>query len=55
MEGGFLEAHGDAGRHFYTGLGWKTEWLKELLEAILRLEQPYAHEDVSFAPAVDVC
>ena len=46
LERGFLEAYGDVGRHFYTGLGRKTKRLKESLEAILRLEQRYPHEDI---------
>jgi transposase len=46
LERGFLEAYGEVGRHFYTGLGRKTERLKESLEAILRLEQRYTHEDI---------
>jgi len=54
LERGFLEAYGDVGRHFYTGLGRKTERLKESLEAILRLEQRFAHEDVLAALEVAV-
>ncbi|MHC4736420.1 MAG: IS21 family transposase [Planctomycetota bacterium] len=46
LERGFLEAYGDVGRHFYTGLGRKTERLKAAMEAILRLERQYSHEDI---------
>ena len=46
MERGFLEAYGQVGRDFYSGLGRKTERLKEALEAILRLEQRYPHKDI---------
>jgi len=54
LERGFLEAYGEVGRHFYTGLGRKTERLKESLEAILRLEQRYPHEDILAALEVAV-
>jgi transposase len=52
LEKGFLEAYGDVGHHFYAGLGRKTERLKAALEAILRLEQRYPHEDI--VAALDV-
>lgn len=54
LEKGFLEAYGDVGRHFYAGLGRKTERLKASLETILRLEQRYPHEDIVAAIAVAV-
>jgi transposase len=54
LERGFLEAYGDVGRHFYTGLGRRTERLKESLQAILRLEQRYSHEDILGALEVAV-
>lgn len=54
LEGGFLEAYGDVGRHFYTGLGRKTQRLKEALQTILGLEQRYPHEDVLAALEVAV-
>jgi transposase len=46
LERGFLKAYGDVGRHFYAGLGRKTERLQHALETILRLEQQYPHEDI---------
>jgi transposase len=54
LENGFLEAYGDVGRHFYAGLGRKTERLKASLEAILRLERRYPHEDIVAAMEVAV-
>jgi transposase len=54
LERGFLEAYGQVGRHFYTGLGRKTERLKTALEAILRLERQYPHEDIVAALEVAV-
>ena len=54
LEKGFLEAYGDVGRHFYAGLGRKTERLKTSLEAILRLEQQYPHDDIVAAMTVAV-
>jgi hypothetical protein len=54
LERGFLEACGDVGRHFYTGLGRKTERLRTALEAILRLERQYPHEDILAALEVAV-
>jgi len=54
LERGFLEAYGQVGRHFYAGLGRKTERLKAALEAILRLERQYPHEDILAALEVAV-
>lgn len=54
LEKGFLEAYGQVGRHFYTGLGRKTERLKAAMEAILRLERQYPHEDIVAALEVAV-
>jgi transposase len=54
LEKGFLEAYGDVGDHFYAGLGRKTERLKASLEAILRLEQRYPHDDIVAAMTVTV-
>jgi transposase len=54
LEKGFLEAYGDVGRHFYAGLGRKTERLKTSLETILRLEQRYPHDDIVAAMTVAV-
>lgn len=54
LERGFLEAYGQVGRHFYTGLGRKTERLKAALEAILRLERQYPHQDIVAALEVAV-
>jgi transposase len=54
LERGFLEAYGRVGRHFYAGLGRKTERLKAALEAILRLERQYPHEDILAALQVAV-
>jgi transposase len=54
LERGFLEAYGRVGRHFYAGLGRKTERLKAALEAILRLERQYPHEDILAALEVAV-
>ena len=54
LERGFLEAYGPAGRHFYSGLGRKTEHLKSALEAILRLERRYPHQDIVAALEVAV-
>jgi transposase len=54
LERGFLEAYGRVGRHFYTSLGRKTERLQSALEAILRLEQRYPHEDILAALEVAV-
>jgi len=54
LERGFLQAYGQVGRHFYAGLGRKTTRLKAALEAILRLERQYAHEDILAALEVAV-
>jgi transposase len=54
LERGFLKAYGQVGRHFYTGLGRKTERLKTALEAILRLEHQYPHQDILAALEVAV-
>jgi hypothetical protein len=54
LERGFLEAYGRVGRHFYAGLGRKTERLKVALEAILRLERQYPHQDILAALEVAV-
>ena len=49
LEQGFLTAYGDVGRHFYAGLGRKTERLESALRSILRLEQQYSHADIQAA------
>ena len=54
LERGFLQAYGEIGQHFYAGLGRKTERLKTALEAILRLEQRYPHEDIVAALQIAV-
>ena len=54
LEKGFLEAYGDVGRHFYTGLGRKTERLRAALETVLQLEQRYPHADIVAALEVAV-
>jgi hypothetical protein len=54
LERGFLEAYGRVGRHFYAGLGRKTERLKAALEAVLGLERQYPHEDILAALEVAV-
>jgi len=54
LEQGFLKAYGEVGRHFYTGLGRKTERLKAALDAILRLERQYPHQDIVAALEVAV-
>ena len=54
LEQGFLTAYGDVGRHFYTGLGRKTERLETALRSILRLEQQYSHADIQAALEIAV-
>lgn len=54
LERGFLQAYGEVGRHFYAGLGRKTQRLKAALETILRLERQYPHEDILAALEVAV-
>ena len=54
LENGFLEAYGDVGRHFYNGLGRKTERLESSLQTIVRLEQRYPHDDIVAALSVAV-
>jgi transposase len=54
LENGFLKAYGDVGRHFYAGLGRKTERLKSSLETVLQLEQRYPHQDIVAAMTVAV-
>jgi transposase len=54
LERGFLQAYGEVGRHFYAGLGRKTERLKTAMESILRLERQYPHQDIVAALEVAV-
>jgi transposase len=54
LEKGFLEAYGGAGQHFYAGLSRKTERLKAALEAIMRLEKRYPHQDIQAALEIAV-
>jgi transposase len=49
IEAAFLARYGDIGRHFYTGLGTKTERLEQHLHTILRLEATATPEEITQA------
>jgi hypothetical protein len=49
IEAAFLARYGEVGRHFYTGLGTKTERLEQHLHTILRLEAAATPDEITQA------